>query len=30
MLETTCVGDNFDMLVTIVAVFVNNNLYLLT
>ena len=30
MLETKCVGDNFEMLVTFLAVFVTNILYLLT
>ena len=30
MLEKKCVGDNFEMLVTVLAVFVTNILYLLT
>ena len=30
MLETKCVGDNFEMLVTVLAVFVTNIFYLLT
>ena len=30
MLETKCVGDNIEMLATILAVFVTNILYLLT
>ena len=28
MLETKCVGNNFEMLVTVLIVFVTNNLYL--
>ena len=30
MLETKCVGNNFDMLVTVLAVFVINILYILS
>ena len=30
MLDTKCVGDNFEMLVTVLPVFVTNILYLLT
>ena len=30
MLETKCVGDNFEMLVTVLTVFVTNILYFLT
>ena len=30
MLETKCVGENFEMLVTVLAIFVTNILYLLT